>query len=109
MGWYIGLHHVCPKGYSTHYYLVFPFQQIFGHNSIINQHHHIEWERIRKQKQDFVNKGIKHENCIQINHTYKKEDRVLLKNAWNTKFNQDAYIGPYIITAVRNNSYCESP
>ena len=33
----------------------------------------------------------------------KKGDKVLLKNAWKTKFNQDAYLGPYTITAVRNN------
>ena len=30
-------------------------------------------------------------------------DRVLLKNAWPTKFNQDAFLDPYVITAVRNN------
>ena len=34
---------------------------------------------------------------------YKQGEKVLLKNAWKTKFNQDAYIGPYIITTVRNN------
>ena len=28
----------------------------------------------------------------------KKESR-----SWKTKFNQDTYIGPYVITAVRNN------
>ena len=30
-------------------------------------------------------------------------DKVLLKNAWKTKFNQDAYIGPYAMAEVRNN------
>ena len=34
---------------------------------------------------------------------YKQRDEVLLKNAWKTRFNQDGYIGPYMITAVRNN------
>ena len=34
---------------------------------------------------------------------YNKGDKVLLKNAWKTKFNQDAYLGPYTITAVRSN------
>ena len=34
---------------------------------------------------------------------YNEEDKVLLKNARKTKFNQDAYLGPYTITAVRNN------
>ena len=80
-----------------------PVQQIFGRNSIINQRHFVDWETIRKQKQDLINKGIKCENHNQINHTYKQEDKVLLENAWKTKFFLDAYIGPYLIIAVRNN------
>ena len=34
---------------------------------------------------------------------YKVGDKVLLKNAWTTKFNQDAYLGPYTIAAVHDN------
>ena len=30
-------------------------------------------------------------------------DKVLLINAWKTKFNQDAYIGPYTVSDVWNN------
>ena len=30
-------------------------------------------------------------------------DKALLKNAWKIKFYQGAYLGPYVITAVRNN------
>ena len=56
-----------------------------------------------EKKQDLINKGNERENCNQINHVYKQGDKVLLKNAWMTKFNQDAYTGPYIIKAVRNN------
>ena len=47
--------------------------------------------------------GNKWENLNQINHTYKQRDKVLLKNGWKTKFNQDAYIGLYVTTAIRNN------
>ena len=39
-----------------------PVQLIFGHNAIINQRHDVDWETIRKQKQDFINKGNKREN-----------------------------------------------
>ena len=60
-------------------------------------YHDLDWETTRKQKQDLINEGNKHENRNQINLTYKKGD------VWKTKFNQDAYIGPYVITAVRNN------
>ena len=80
-----------------------PAQLIFGRDSIINRRHEIDWETIRKRKQNLINKGNERENRNRISHTYKIGDKVLLKNAWKTKFNQDAYIGPYVITAVRNN------
>ena len=64
----------------------------------------MDWEIIRKQKQDLINKGNEHENCNQIKLKYEKRDKVLLKNTWKTIFNQDAYLGLYVIIAVRNNS-----
>ena len=80
-----------------------PAQLIFGQDSIIIQCYDLDWEIIRKQKQYLNNKGNKHENCNQINHTYEQGDKVLLKNVWTTKFNQDSYLGPYEITVIRNN------
>ena len=29
--------------------------------------------------------------------------KILHKNVWETKFNQDIYLSPYTITAIRNN------
>ena len=81
-----------------------PAQLIFGRDSIINQRHDVGWETIRKRKQDLINKGNECENCNQIGHMYKQGDKVLLQNTWKTKFSQDAYVGPYVITTVRNNS-----
>ena len=34
---------------------------------------------------------------------YHTGDKVLLKNAWKTKFNQNAFLDPYVVTAVRDN------
>ena len=34
---------------------------------------------------------------------YYTGDKVLFKNAWKTKFNQDEYIGPYMVAEVRTN------
>ena len=47
-----------------------------------------------KHKQDLINKGNKQENENRREHTYNKGDKVLLLNAWKTKFNHDAYLGP---------------
>ena len=48
-----------------------PAQLIFRRNSIINKRHKVDWEIIRKQKQDLITKGNGCENLNQINHTYK--------------------------------------
>ena len=84
-------------------YVNTPAQLIFGRDSIINQRHDVGWETIRKRKQDLINKGNERKNRNQINHTYKLGDKVLLKNMWKTKFNQDACIDSYVIIAVRNS------
>ena len=55
-----------------------PAQLVFGHSSIMNWRYDLDNEIIRKQKQDLINKGNKHENCYQINHMYKQGDKVLL-------------------------------
>ena len=48
-----------------------PAQLIFGRDSIINQQNDVDWEVIRKRKQNLINKGNRGENCNQINHAYK--------------------------------------
>ena len=68
-------------------------QLVFGQDSIVNTHHKASWQLINKCKQDFINKGNQQENRGQKEHMCKKEDKVLLKNAWKTKFNQYAYLG----------------
>ena len=50
-----------------------------------------------------INKGNQKENSLRQSHVYHIGDKVLLKNAWKTKLNQDAYIGPYTVTEVWNN------
>ena len=80
-----------------------PAQLVFGQDSILNTRHEANWQLIKKSKQHIINKGNQQQNLNGKQHTYNKGDKILLKNAWNTKFNQDAYLGPYTITAVRNN------
>ena len=49
-----------------------PAQLIFGRDSLINRRQDVDWEIIRKRKQNPINKGNKRVNCNQINHTYKQ-------------------------------------
>ena len=80
-----------------------PAQLVFGRDSILNRRHDVDWEVVKKRKQDLINKGNARENKKRKTHEYKTGDKVLLRNAWKTKFNQNAYLGPYVITAVRDN------
>ena len=59
-----------------------PDQLIFGRDSMINRRHDIDWEAIRRWKQNHINEGNKRENRNLISHTYKQGDKVLLKNEW---------------------------
>ena len=80
-----------------------PAQLVFGRDSVLNVQHEANWQLIKERKQKLINRGNTQENKSRLDHVYKIGDKVLLKNAWKTKFNQDSYLGPYTITAVRDN------
>ena len=61
------------------------------------------WQLIKQRKHALINKGNQKENRPRQSHVYHTRDKVLLKYSWKTKFNQDAYIGPYTVTEVLNN------
>ena len=58
---------------------------------------------VKDRKQRLINRCNERENKNRKDHTYRVGDKILLKNEWKTKFNQDAYKGPCTITAVRDN------
>jgi transposase InsO family protein len=80
-----------------------PTQLVFGRDAILNTRHEANWHLIKERKQKLINRGNERENRKRKEHTYKVGDKVLLKNEWKTKFNQDSFKGPYVITDVRNN------
>ena len=83
MAQHIHLHHLRPKNNSKNYHeqKYTPVRLVFGRDPIINRHHDVDWEVIRKQKQDLINNDNEPKNCYQINHTNKHGDNVLLKKA----------------------------
>ena len=104
MGQQIILYHVCNKGYSTHYYAIHSCPINIWLQFNIKSTSQSRLGNNQERKQDLINEGNRRENRKRIFHAYKQGDKVLLKDAWGTIFNQDAYIRPYIITAIRNNS-----
>ena len=80
-----------------------PAQLVFGRDSIMNTPHEADWQLLKPCKHTLINTGNEHNNRYRLPHEYNVGDKILLKNSRKTKFNQDAYLGPYTITSVRHN------
>ena len=63
----------------------------------------MQWRKENKTLSTDPNKGYVQEYKKRKTHAYQTGDKVLLRNAWKTKFNQNSYLDPYVTTAVRNN------
>ena len=59
-----------------------PVQSVFRQDSILNTRHAAKKRIIKKCNHDLMKKGNKQENCNKKEHTYKKRDKILLKNTW---------------------------
>ena len=77
-----------------------PSQLVFGRDALLNINQEANWQLIKQRKQALINKGNQKENRLIQSHVYHTGNKILSKNAWKTKLNQDAYIGPYTVTAV---------
>ena len=80
-----------------------PTQLVFGRDAILNTRHEADCRITKTCKQRLINRGNERKNNNRKDNTYQVGEKVLLKNEWKTKFSQDAYKGPYTITAVRDN------
>ena len=67
-----------------------PMQLMFGRDAILNLIFDTNWQLIKQQKQNVIDKNNAIENSKQINHTYKVQDLVLVKNEQSTKYGKDA-------------------
>ena len=67
-------------------------QLVFDRDTIIDINQEANWQSM------CLNKLL--ENGRTQSHVYRIGNKVLLKN---TKFNNNAYVGPYTMTEVRNN------
>ena len=84
--------------YGAHYYTAYVIANGFGRDIILNINQKANWQLIKQRKQAMINKGNQIETHLTQYHMYCTGGKVLLKNAWEIKFNQDVYIGPYTVT-----------
>ena len=75
-------------------------QLVFGRDAILDINQEANWQLIKQCKQALLNKGNQKQNHLRKSHVYCTGDKVLVKNVRKTKFNQDAYKGPYTVTEV---------
>ena len=80
-----------------------PIQLVFDCDTIINLTFDANWQSIRQQKQAAIHQNSNTKNKKRIQHEYKANDTVLVKNKQSTKFGQDAYKSPWKILEVHNN------
>ena len=55
-------------------------QLVFGHNAILNVKHVTDWEHINERKQCSIDYNNKQENAKRLDHNYKVDNQVLVKN-----------------------------
>jgi hypothetical protein len=81
-----------------------PMQLVFGsRDAILNIQMEANWKRIKERKQALIISNNKQENSKQYPHTYSVGDQILIRKDWDSKYDSDAYKGPYEIVEVRSN------
>ena len=79
-----------------------PGQLVFGRDMIFNIQHTANWEYIRARKQRLIKKNNKNENKSRIPHTYRVNDKVMLRKGTEYKY-EAPYSGPHTILQVNTN------
>jgi hypothetical protein len=79
-----------------------PGQLVFGRDMIFNIQHTANWEYIKQQKQQIINKNNAQENAGRIEHGYNPGDLVLIRRGTENKY-KAPYSGPFEILKVNDN------
>jgi hypothetical protein len=77
-----------------------PMQLVFGCDAILNMKFAADWNFIRQCKKQLIYNNNLRENVKRTPHTYRVDDKVLLKQHNPTKYGGPEYEGPYKITVV---------
>ena len=80
-----------------------PMQLVFGRDAVLNTKFEADWDYIKRNKQQLINKNNERENAKRIQHHYNVDDKVLLRVQDESKYGSDPWKGPYTILRVNNN------
>ena len=79
-----------------------PSQLFFLRDIILNTPSVAEWGAIRQRKKQLIDKNNQVEKKYRKPHTYRIQDKVLVRNKKGKKY-EETYVGPYPITQVYTN------
>ena len=66
LGWNLSIHHVCITRNIRYY----PAQKVFGQDSILNTCHKANWQLIKIQNRNLINKGDEQDYRNKKEHMY---------------------------------------
>ena len=80
-----------------------PSQLVFGRDAMLNVSFEADWQYIKERKQKLILQNNKKENAKRIPHTHDVGDQALMRQQNNRKHGDDEHVGPFRLTAVKDN------
>ena len=84
-----------------------PTQLVFGRDAMHNTPFVADWQYIKERKQRIIHQNNKRENATRIPHTYRVNDKVMVRLQPNRKHGAPYSSGPYTIDRVNDNGTVE--
>jgi hypothetical protein len=80
-----------------------PTQLVFGRDALLNISFEADWQYIRDRKQHRILQNNERENAARRPHTYRINDRVMIREDPNRKLQGARFTGPYTVTKLFDN------
>ena len=76
---------------------------MFGRDALLNVSFEADWQYIKERKQKLIVQNNKKENAKRVPHTYRINDKVMIRMDPQRKHGSDKYTGPHTLTAINDN------
>ena len=80
-----------------------PCQLVYGRDALLNVSFEADWQYIKQRKQKLIVQNNKKENAKRVPHTYRINDKVMIRMDPQRKHGSDKYSGPHTLTAIKDN------
>jgi hypothetical protein len=80
-----------------------PTQLVFGRDAMLNISFDADWQYIKERKQHRILQNNKRENATRHPHTYKPNNKVMVRLDPHRKLSGARFKGPYTVTQIYDN------